>query len=132
MTPLLHEHGLRTYAPDQRGYSQGARPTRRRDYALQKLVDDAVALIETIGRPVHLVGHDWGSSIGWIVAAQRPDLVRTLDRRVGAAPEGLPARDAHVPPGAEVLVHGRLPDPRRRPSGWPGRAGSTCRCARAG
>ena len=77
VTPLLHARGLRTYAPDQRGYSRGARPTRRRDYALQKLVDDAVALIETIGSPVHLVGHDWGSSIGWIVAAQRPDLVRS-------------------------------------------------------
>jgi pimeloyl-ACP methyl ester carboxylesterase len=77
VTPLLHARGLRTYAPDQRGYSKGARPTRRRDYAMQVLVDDVVALIETIGRPVHLVGHDWGSSIGWLVAAQRPDLVRT-------------------------------------------------------
>ena len=77
VTPLLHAHGLRTYAPDQRGYSQGARPKRRRDYALQHLVGDVVALIETIGRPVHLVGHDWGGAIGWLVAAQRPDLVRT-------------------------------------------------------
>jgi len=77
VTPLLHARGLRTYAPDQRGYSPGARPTRRRDYAMQLLVDDAVALLETIGGPVHLVGHDWGSSIGWLVAAQRPDLVRT-------------------------------------------------------
>jgi len=77
VAPLLHARGLRTYAPDQRGYSRGARPTRRRDYALQNLVDDAVALIETVGRPVHLVGHDWGSSVGWLVAAQRPDLVRS-------------------------------------------------------
>jgi pimeloyl-ACP methyl ester carboxylesterase len=77
VTPLLHARGLRTYAPDQRGYSKGARPTRRRDYAMQLLVDDVVALIDTIGRPVHLVGHDWGSAVGWLVAAQRPDLVRT-------------------------------------------------------
>ena len=77
VTPLLHAQGLRTYAPDQRGYSPGARPARRRDYAMQLLVDDAVALVGAIGRPVHLVGHDWGSSIGWLVAAQRPDLVRT-------------------------------------------------------
>ena len=46
LTPILHEAGLRTYAPDQRGYSRGARPPRRRDYALQHLVGDAVALIE--------------------------------------------------------------------------------------
>lgn len=77
VTPHLHEAGLRTYAPDQRGYSRGARPERRRDYALQHLRDDAIALIETIGQPVHLVGHDWGGAIGWLVAAKRPDLVRS-------------------------------------------------------
>ncbi len=77
VSPHLHAAGLRTYAPDQRGYSRGARPPRRRDYAMQVLVDDVVALVATIGRPVHLVGHDWGSAIGWLVAAQRPDLVRT-------------------------------------------------------
>ena len=77
VTPLLHERGLRTYAPDQRGYSRGARPARRRDYTLDRLVDDAVGLIETIGGPVHLVGHDWGAAVGWVTAARRPDLVRT-------------------------------------------------------
>ncbi|MBJ7357044.1 alpha/beta fold hydrolase [Nocardioides sp.] len=77
VAPLLHERGLRTYAPDQRGYSRGARPTRRRDYAIDRLVGDVVALIETVGRPVHLVGHDWGAVVGWVVAAQHPDLVRT-------------------------------------------------------
>ncbi len=75
--PLLHAHGLRTYAPDQRGYSPGARPRRRRDYRIQRLVGDVVALAEAIGRPVHLVGHDWGAAVGWYVAQQRPDLVRT-------------------------------------------------------
>jgi pimeloyl-ACP methyl ester carboxylesterase len=77
VTPLLHERGLRTYAPDQRGYSRGARPTRRRDYAMDRLVGDVVALVETIGRPVHLVGHDWGAAVGWVTAARHPDLVRT-------------------------------------------------------
>ena len=77
VTPLLHERGLRTYAPDQRGYSPGARPPRRRDYTMDKLEADVVALLETIGRPVHLVGHDWGANSGWLVAAHRPDLVRT-------------------------------------------------------
>ena len=69
VAPLLHARGLRTYAPDQRGYSPGARPRRRRDHTIPKLVGDVVALIETIGRPVHLVGHDWGATVGWMVAA---------------------------------------------------------------
>ena len=77
VTPLLHAEGLRTYAPDQRGYSPGARPPRRRDYTMHKLEADVVALIETIGGPVHLVGHDWGANSGWLVAMHRPDLLRS-------------------------------------------------------
>ena len=77
VAPLLHAEGLRTYALDQRGYSPGARPPNRWDYRTQELVGDVVALLEEIGKPVHLVGHDWGSVVGWLVAAQHPDLVRT-------------------------------------------------------
>ena len=29
-----------------------------------QLVADVVALIEAVGRPVHLVGHDWGAAVG--------------------------------------------------------------------
>jgi pimeloyl-ACP methyl ester carboxylesterase len=78
VAPRLHEAGLRTYAPDQRGYSPGARPRGRRSYRTPLLVADTVALVERIGRPVHLVGHDWGAVVAWGVAADRPDLVRSL------------------------------------------------------
>ncbi|GCD91513.1 alpha/beta fold hydrolase [Nocardioides sp. LS1] len=78
VAPLLHAQGFRTVAPDQRGYSPGARPRRRRDYTLPLLVDDAAALIAEIGRPVHVVGHDWGAAVGYLLAAECPDLVRTL------------------------------------------------------
>lgn len=78
VAPLLHQQGLRTFAPDQRGYSPGARPTRRRDYRMSELVSDVVALIDQIGGPVHLVGHDWGAAVAWSLAAERPDLVRSL------------------------------------------------------
>jgi pimeloyl-ACP methyl ester carboxylesterase len=78
VAPLLHAQGLRTYAPDQRGYSPGARPGRRRDYRLHHLVDDVVALADEIGGPVHLVGHDWGAAVAWATAAARPDLLRSL------------------------------------------------------
>jgi pimeloyl-ACP methyl ester carboxylesterase len=77
VAPLLHARGLRTYAPDQRGYSPGARPAHRWNYRMQDLVGDVVALVEEIGRPVHLVGHDWGAAVGWAVAGGHPDLVRT-------------------------------------------------------
>jgi len=77
VAPLLHAAGLRTIAPDQRGYSRGARPRGRRSYATGRMVGDAIALIERIGQPVHLVGHDWGAAVGWAVAAFRPDVVRS-------------------------------------------------------
>jgi pimeloyl-ACP methyl ester carboxylesterase len=69
--------GLHVIALDQRGYSPGARPTEIAAYALPNLVADAVAMIEAIGAPVHLVGHDWGGVVGWQVASRRRDLVGT-------------------------------------------------------
>ena len=42
--PLLHAAGLRTLAPDQRGYSPGAAPRATAAYRLPALVGDAVAL----------------------------------------------------------------------------------------
>jgi pimeloyl-ACP methyl ester carboxylesterase len=78
VSALLHQHGLRTLAPDQRGYSPGARPLGRWSYRIPALVDDVVALIDAIGRPVHLVGHDWGAVVAWVLADTRADLVRSL------------------------------------------------------
>jgi pimeloyl-ACP methyl ester carboxylesterase len=73
----LNEAGYRTLAPDQRGYSPRARPTRRRDYRLTELVADVGALIDTAGRDVHVVGHDWGAAVAWPLAASHP-AVRSL------------------------------------------------------
>lgn len=78
VAPLLHEHGYRTLAPDQRGYSPGARPSRRRDYRVTELSDDVVALVDLVGAPVHLVGHDWGAIVAWTLALRRPELLLTL------------------------------------------------------
>jgi pimeloyl-ACP methyl ester carboxylesterase len=74
----LHGHGLRTYALDQRGYSPGARPRSRFAYTITQLVGDVKALIDQIGQPVHLAGHDWGSAVAWAVAAHHPDSLRSL------------------------------------------------------
>ena len=78
VSTVLHTHGLRTLAPDQRGYSPGARPRGRRSYRMSRLVADTVALVERYGAPVHLVGHDWGAAVAWATAAAHPDLVLSL------------------------------------------------------
>lgn len=71
--------GYRCLAPNQRGYSPGARPPRRRDYVVEELVADVVALLDAIGAPkVHLVGHDWGATVAWATAAAAPDRLASL------------------------------------------------------
>lgn len=76
---LLAEAGYRAVAPDQRGYAVRARPDGVPAYALPHLVEDVLALAETLelGR-FHLVGHDWGGIVGWLLAASHLDAVETL------------------------------------------------------
>ncbi|MFC9790556.1 alpha/beta fold hydrolase [Rhodococcus sp. NPDC127528] len=79
LAPRLHARGYRTLAPNQRGCSPGARPRSRWAYRSSELTGDVVALIEHAGLGrVHLVGHDWGAAVAWNLAAERPDLVRTV------------------------------------------------------
>jgi pimeloyl-ACP methyl ester carboxylesterase len=79
VAPLLHERGLRTLAPDQRGYSPMARPRGRSAYQLRETVEDVVALLDAAGLgSAHLVGHDWGAVVAWAMAAWHPERVRTL------------------------------------------------------
>jgi pimeloyl-ACP methyl ester carboxylesterase len=71
--------GFRAVAPDQRGYSAGARPGEVEAYASDRLTSDALALMDVCGaQRFHLVGHDWGGQIAWLIAAKNPDRVATL------------------------------------------------------
>lgn len=75
----LNEAGYRTLAPDQRGYSPGASPSKVSAYAMRELVGDVAALIAASGREkVHVVGHDWGGAVAWAVAAFLPEKVASL------------------------------------------------------
>lgn len=79
VSQMLNLAGYRTLAPDQRGYSSGARPPRKQHYADRHLVNDLWALMDAAGvDEAHVVGHDWGGGVAWWAAADRPDRVRTL------------------------------------------------------
>ena len=79
LAPVLHGAGLRTLAPDQRGYSPMARPRGRAAYQARELVADVLALLDAAGLDrAHVVGHDWGGALVWALGAWHPDRVRTL------------------------------------------------------
>ena len=75
----LATHGYRAIAPDQRGYSPGARPEGIDAYHVDLIVDDVIAIAESlnVGR-FHLVGHDIGGQVAWIVANRYADRVLSL------------------------------------------------------
>jgi pimeloyl-ACP methyl ester carboxylesterase len=60
---------------DVRGAGVSGAPAGRGGYALENLVADMVAVADAVApdRPVHLVGHDWGSIQGW-EAVTSPEL----------------------------------------------------------
>ena len=76
---VLGDAGYRAVAPDQRGYSAGARPLPVSDYRLDHLVGDVLALADALEMETFdLVGHDWGGMVSWVAAARHPDRVRSL------------------------------------------------------
>lgn len=77
--PRLTDAGYRVLAPDQRGYSPGARPGGRRAYRLEHLVGDVVALADAAAADrIHVVGHDWGGAVAWGMAAWQPERLHTM------------------------------------------------------
>ena len=81
--PALAAAGYRAVAPDQRGYSPGARPdpAELSNYAFDKLVADAIEIAAAAGydgKRFHLVGHDWGGQVSWGVANAHPTRLASL------------------------------------------------------
>jgi pimeloyl-ACP methyl ester carboxylesterase len=71
--------GYRAVAPDQRGYSPGARPADVGDYRIERLVGDVLGFADELGvERFHLVGHDWGGALAWQVAGRHPERLRTV------------------------------------------------------
>ncbi len=79
MIAALNAAGVRVLAPDQRGYSPGARPKGVRPYAMDKLSSDILALADQAHLATfHVLGHDWGAAVAWELAAAHPERVMTM------------------------------------------------------
>lgn len=82
--PALGASGFRALAVDQRGYSPGARPDPAvpANYHVDRLVEDVLAIADatgsTVPRRFHVVGHDWGGAVAWLVADRHPERLASL------------------------------------------------------
>ena len=77
--PALAAEGYRVAAPDQRGYSPGARPEAVEEYGIDALTGDVVGLAAALGHDrLDVIGHDWGGAVAWGTAARFPEKVRSV------------------------------------------------------
>ena len=76
----LADAGYRSVAPDQRGYSPGARPAEVAAYDYASLCADVFAIADAAGySSFHLIGHDWGAIVGWVaVCSAQRDRIRSF------------------------------------------------------
>lgn len=75
--PALQDAGYRVVAPDLRGRGRTDRPEKVDAYLLGALVGDVTGLMDVLQiERAHVVGHDWGAPVGWMLASFEPE--RTL------------------------------------------------------
>jgi pimeloyl-ACP methyl ester carboxylesterase len=76
---LALSKSFRSAALDMRGYNQSDKPKGVENYNINRLVDDAAAVIAAEGeKSAVIVGHDWGGATAWNIAMRRPELVEKL------------------------------------------------------
>lgn len=77
----LHDR-FHCVAYDVRGAGESDVPSSRQQYALPHLVADLVAVLDAVSpdRPVHVVGHDWGSVQAWDAVVREKSDARLAGR----------------------------------------------------
>lgn len=77
--PVLADAGFQVIVPDLRGYGRSDKPLDASSYSLPALAGDVLAVLTDAGaQRAHVVGHDWGAALGWLLASLAPDRVDHL------------------------------------------------------
>lgn len=77
--PALASAGFQVVVPDLRGYGRSDKPAGVEAYSLPLLAGDVMAILADLGiARAHVVGHDWGAALGWVLGSVAPDNVDHL------------------------------------------------------
>jgi pimeloyl-ACP methyl ester carboxylesterase len=77
--PALVAAGFRVIAPDLRGFGESDRPEAVEDYRITRSLADVLAILDALDvERAHVVGHDWGAGLAWVVAGLAPERVERL------------------------------------------------------
>ena len=75
----LVEAGFRVIAPDLRGFGESAKPAAAESYALPIIFNDVIGILDALEvTRTHVVGHDWGAPVAWLLASLTPERVERL------------------------------------------------------
>ena len=80
VTPFLVAGGYRVIAPDMRGFGETDMAARVKDYDIETgAAVDVIAILDALNiKRAHLVGHDFGAPVAWLLAAQKPERFLSL------------------------------------------------------
>lgn len=90
--------GRRYTAMDARGHGQSWAPSN--GYSASAMVEDTVRVIESLGPPLHLVGHSMGARTALVLPARKPRLLRSVSV-IDIGPEASKANIADTVRGIE-------------------------------
>jgi pimeloyl-ACP methyl ester carboxylesterase len=77
--PALAEAGFQVVVPDLRGYGRSGQPEPVDAYSLPLLAGDVLAVLAELGiDQAHVVGHDWGAALAWVLGSLVPGNVDHL------------------------------------------------------
>jgi pimeloyl-ACP methyl ester carboxylesterase len=77
--PALVDAGFLVVAPDLRGHGDSDKPQEVEAYHLTTIANDVVAILDHLGlERAHVVGHDFGAALAWVVAGLHPERVDRL------------------------------------------------------
>jgi pimeloyl-ACP methyl ester carboxylesterase len=77
--PALVGARFRVVAPDLRGFGASDKPQDVDAYRITTLADDVIAILDAVElERAHVVGHDWGAGLAWVLAGLHADRVDRL------------------------------------------------------